>query len=142
MPVFPALAPAETLAAILEAVGARLETIAGLRVFTHVPDSLAPPAALVELPRRIQFDLTAGRGADTYDLVVVVVVGRVSARGASAALAGYLDPEGPTSIKETLDGDLGGAVDSARVESVENVGTWTFAGVEYLGAEFHIEVVA
>jgi hypothetical protein len=131
-----------TLRAILEAVGARLATIPGLRVFTHVPDVLAPPAAIVQLPRSVQFDLTAGRGADTYNLGVLVVVGKVSDRASTANLAQYLDAEGPTSIKEALDGDLGGVVDSARVESYENVGSYPFAGVEYLGAEFQLEVVA
>ncbi len=141
MPVLPALA-ADELVDILNAVAARLDTITGLRVFDHVPSALEPPAAVVQLPKDIDFDLTAGRGGDTYNLVVLLLAAKADARAAHLNLAKYLDAAGPTSIKETLDGDLGGAVDTARVTRVSNVGAYTFAGVDYIGAEFDIEVVA
>lgn len=142
MPVFPVLPAADELTDILEAIAGRLETIVGLRVFDHVPSALEPPAAVVQLPRSIEFDLTAGRGGDTYNLVVLLLAAKADARAAHLNLAKYLDAAGPSSIKETLDGDLGGAVDTARVTRASDVGSYTFAGMEYLGAEFHIEVVA
>ncbi len=131
-----------TLVDILKAVAARLDTIAGLRVFDHMPSNLEPPAAVVQLPRSIDFDLTAGRGGDTYRLVVLLLAAKADARAAHLNLAKYLDAAGPSNIKEALDGDLGGAVDSARVTRVSGVGAYTFAAKDYLGAEFDIEVVA
>lgn len=132
------------LQAILDALAASLDAIPGLRVFGYTPDQIAPPTAIVQLPRSIDFDLTYNRGADTYVVPVLLLVGKVSDRASSANLASYLDAAGPTSVKAAIEVDdtLGGLIDDCRVTGATGIGSYTFAGVEYLGAEFNLVVVA
>jgi hypothetical protein len=132
------------LKTILEALAAALETIAGLRVFSYMPDSLAPPAAIVQLPESIDYDLTFGRGADTYNLRVLLLVGKVSDRASTANLAQYLNAAGATSIKAAVEADptLGGLVDDANLKRASGIGTYTVAGTEYVGALLDVEVTA
>ncbi len=132
------------LADILGGLAARLRTIAGLRVLDYVPDAIAPPTAIVQLPRSIAFDLVAGRGADSVDLRVLVLVGAVSDRASTRNLARYLDGAGATSVKAAIEGEptLGGLKVDAYVPRVENTGSYSFAGVDYLGALFVVNVTA
>ncbi len=133
-----------TLQTILGGLAARLRTIAGLRAFDYMPEVIAPPTAIVQLPEGINYDLTFGRGADTYDLRVLLLVAKGTDRAASANLAGYLNAAGPTSVKAAVEADdtLGGLVDVANVKRARGVGSYTVAGVEYLGATFDVEVTA
>lgn len=133
-----------SLSAIMDGLAAALRTISGLRVYAHVPDNLAPPAAIVQLPRSIDYDLTWGRGADVYTIPVLALVGSASDRASHANLAAYLDADGLTSIKAAIEADvtLGGVVDDARVSRADGVGAYTFAGVEYAGALLTVAIVA
>lgn len=129
---------------ILDAIGERLANIGALSVFAYVPDALSPPAAIVQLPRSIDFDLTYGRGADTYNVPVLVVVGRGDDRASHEALAAYLDAEGPWSVKAAVEGDstLVGLVDDCRVTRADGVGAYSIGGIDYVGAIFTLAVVA
>ncbi len=132
------------LSAILDALAAALEAIPGLRGYAYVPDVLAPPAAVVQLPTAIDFDVTWGRGADAYRVPVLLVVGAASYRAAHAALASYLDAAGPTSVKAAVEADstLGGLVDDARVVRADGIGSYSFGATEYAGALFTIAITA
>ena len=129
-----------SLSDITDAIAARLRTIAGLNAYPYAPGTLAPPAAVVQLPREIDFDLVYGRGADTLTFPVMVLVGAVDERASQSNLSRYLDPA--TGLKSVLDGDLGGAVQDATVQRATGVGSYTVGGVDYLGAVFELEVVA
>jgi hypothetical protein len=133
-----------TLAAIMDGLETRLATVSGLRTYEYPPDNLSPPAAFVNLPTAINFDLAGARAADNYEFIVRVLVAKVSDRAARTKLAGYLNPTGSTSIKSVIEADniLGGAADSVWVRSAENVGIFTVGGVEYLGCDFIVEVIA
>lgn len=132
-----------TLAQILEGIATRLRTIAGLRVFDYMPDALAPPAAIVQLPRAIDFDLTFGRGSDTLDIRVLVVVGKASDRASTLNLAAYLNPDGASSVKAAVEADptLGGRVDECEVTRADGIGSYTIAGQEFAGALFTLSVI-
>jgi hypothetical protein len=132
------------LQTILAALATALDAIPGLRVFDYMPDAIAPPTAIVQLPEAINYDLTFGRGADTYDLRVLLLVAKGSDRAATKNLASYLDAGGPTSVKAAVEANdtLGGLVDVANVKRARGVGAYTVAGVEYLGAMFDVEVTA
>lgn len=142
MPVFPVLDPAapHQLNAVLDALGAALETIPGLRVYAYPPDAVAPPAAVVGLPE-MPFDLTFG-GANEWDVPVYVIVGKVSDRTSRTALCTYVTPTGASSAKAAIEADitLGGACDSVAVTRAEFT-TITVAGTEYLAAELTASVV-
>ncbi len=130
------------LQAVLEALSSRLATIQGLRTFAYVPDLISPPCAIVQLPRTIDFDLVYGRGADTYTIPVMALVGKGDDRSSHSKLASYLNPDGPTSFKGVLEADpsLGNLVDDVRVLRADGVGAYTFGGVEYAGALFTVAV--
>lgn len=99
-------------------IGTALDTIAGLRCFDYVPDSLAPPAAVVE-PLEIDYDESMNSGTQFYRAFILVIVGRMSDRSSQDRLDAYLTDTGATSVKAALESDrtLGGACATLQVAS-------------------------
>lgn len=99
-------------------LGVALDTITGLRTFDYVPDSLSPPAAVVE-PVDIDYDEAMNRGLDTYRAFILVIVGRMSDRSSQDRLDAYLAGSGASSVKAALETDrtLGGACSTLEVTS-------------------------
>lgn len=124
--------------ATMDAIGVRLLTITGLRVFDYTADSIAVPAAVVGLPD-VTYDNTKGRGFDFATYPVHLLVSKVSDRASRDKLAAYLVGTGGASVKAAVDGTLGGTVQVARVASAA-LSTMTVAGVDYLAATFQVEV--
>lgn len=129
------------LNAIMDALGVRLATIAGLRVSDHVPKTVAVPAAIVGYPEEVTYDEAYGGGADSTVIPVTVLVGSVTDRVTRDELAAYAARAGAKSIKAAIDGNLAGTVHDARVSKAK-VEAITYNGVEYLGATFRVEVWA
>lgn len=127
------------LGSVMDAIGVRLGTIAGLRVADYPSDAANPPQAIVSLPETVEYDTVMGRGADRVVIQVTVLVGKVSDRAARDALARYVSGEGASSVKTAVDGDLGGAVHSARVTGA-TINIVTIQAIDYLGASFDVEV--
>jgi hypothetical protein len=126
--------------AVRAGLATALDTIAGLRVFDHVPDSLAPPAAVIE-PVEVVFDEAMVRGLDLYRAFVLVIVGRMSERSASDRLDAYLAGSGGSSVKAAIEADktLGGACDTLQVIDA-NPRTVTVSGVEMLSYRFGVDI--
>ena len=99
-------------------IGTALDTIVGLRCFDYVPDSLAPPAAVVE-PLEIDYDESMNSGTQFYRAFILVIVGRMSDRSSQDRLDAYLTDTGATSVKAALEADrtLGGACATLQVAS-------------------------
>lgn len=125
---------------IRDGLADRMATISGLRVSSYVPDAPRPPIAIV-LPQRIEFDLNAQRGADTFFLRVMLLVSRADDRASQSNLDAYIVGEG--SIKAAIEADrtLGGAADTCRVTSLDNYNYVPVGDTLYLGADFNVEVV-
>lgn len=104
--------------AVRAGIGTALDTIAGLRCFDYVPDSLAPPAAVVE-PLEIDYDEAMNSGTQFYRAFILVIVGRMSDRSSQDRLDAYLTDTGATSVKAALESDrtLGGACATLQVAS-------------------------
>jgi hypothetical protein len=122
-------------------VADRLDTIAGLRVFSHPVDKIEPPTAIVSLPQ-IAFDLTYGRGSDRYTLPVILAIGKVVDRAARNNIAPYVAGSGAKSFKQVLEDDTTPytSLDTLRVQGVEfDVFTWN--AVEYLTATFTLDIL-
>jgi len=127
---------------VMDAIGARLVGVAGLRVYDYMADAAAPPAAIVSLPRLVEYDAVAGRGADRIVVPITVLVGRVSDRAARDALSQYIAGTGASSIKTAVEGSdptLGGIVQTVRVTEA-TVDVVTIQAIDYLGASFDVEV--
>lgn len=118
---------------VMDAIGARLLTINGLRVFDFAAENISVPAAVVALPT-ITYDVTKARGVDQATFPVHILVSRVSDRASRDKLSAYT-----ASVKNAIDGTLGGAVHAARVTG-STMSMMQVAGVDYLAATFEIEV--
>lgn len=122
---------------VMDQIGTALATVTGLQVFDFPPKSAQPPFAFVDMPERVDFDLTYGRGSDRATFTVVVAVADVVDRAARDAIASYAAGSGASSIKAVLDAATIGT--SARVESVEFRPVTLSAG-SYAGAIFDVDV--
>ena len=122
----------------------RLATITGLRSHDQVPDSLTPPSGVVGPPSKVEYDKTFGRGADKYVFPVRVLAQKTDGRAAQTALDAYLSSSGATSVKAAIEGDctLGGKAHDLRVVSCQSYGSYQVGGVDYIGAEWTVEVWA
>ena len=132
-----------TIADLRTGLATRLGTISGLRTAATVPDDPKPPVAIV-MPPTISYDTSMGRGLDTYEFSILVMVGRVSERTAQGSLDAYANPSGASSIKTAIEADrtLGGAAQTVRVTDMRNVGPMSIAENTYLTAEFVVTVYA
>lgn len=130
------------LNAVMDAIGARLLGVTGLRVYDYAADAAAPPAAIVALPETVEYDTVAGRGADRVVIPVTVLVGKVSDRAARDQLAQYVSGTGASSIKTAIESggsDLGAVAHTVRVTQAR-VDVVTIQAIDYLGASFDVEV--
>lgn len=127
------------LAAVMQAISDRLDTIGGLRCFAYPAPKVNPPAAVVSYPDEITFDETYGRGMDQMTLPVVVVVGKVSDRAARDQIAAYCNGSGASSVKQVLESGTYTAFDVVRVTGVK-FDIATIAAVDYLAAVFELDI--
>jgi len=132
-----------TISAIRTGIASNLATISGLRTAATMPDQPNPPIAIV-MPQSVSFDTAYGRGLDTYEFVVLTIVGRVDERTAQNLLDSYCNPTGATSIKTAIESDrtLGGEVQDLRVTEMRNYSSVPVGEITYLAAEFVVTVYA
>lgn len=132
-----------TLSAMRTALAANLATISGLRTAATMPDQPNPPIAIV-MPTSVSYDTAMGRGLDTYEFTVLVIVGRVDERTAQNLLDGYCNPSGATSIKAAIESNrtLGGQANDLRVTEMRNYSSLPVGEITYLAAEFVVTVFA
>lgn len=124
---------------------ARLATISGLRVPDFLPPQINPPIAVVK-PDSIDYGRSfSSSGVDTYRFSIMVLVGQVSERTAQTKLDLYCSATGALSIPAafTADPTLGGAAPrTARVSELRTYQSVPVGEINYLGAEFVLEVTA
>ena len=133
------------LTSIRDGLKTNLETISGLTAYEYVPDWIEPPIALVAPINSLNYDSTMARGADTYDIPVIVYISRVDAQLSQDTVDGYLASTGATSVKAAIESDptLGGAAMSVRVISATDYGEYEVTqGTSFLGVTFNVEVIA
>lgn len=132
------------IGALIDGLSANLGTVDKLRVQAEILDTVPIPCAIIGPPASVTYDEVMARGADVYTFTVRVLVARASERAAQRALFGYTSGTGNNSIKTAIESDrtLGGAADTVRVTSAGNLGVYAYGDVDYLGAEFTVEVIA
>jgi len=130
-----------SIADLRDGIAERLETVPNLRVSATFLDAPRPPVAMV-LPERVDYDLNANRGADTFFFLISLLVGRADDRAAQRNIDTYI--VGTDSVKAAIEADrtLGGVANTARVTEMRNYGQVSVGDVVYLGVEFEVEVVA
>jgi hypothetical protein len=115
-----------TPSAVRDALKAKLD-ITGLRSYDTIPEHIVPPAAVVG-NLSIDWDLVMKRGADTANLDVTVITGRMSDRAAQD----FLD-----STKIEADQTLNGTVTSVRCLRASPLAV-TVSGVDMLAYRFEV----
>jgi hypothetical protein len=130
------------LYAVKDEIATVLKTITGLRAYAWAQGTVAAPAALPGWPDRLEYVGTYGRGQSRVpDLPLLVLVGKASERVAAKRLGEYVAETGAKSVPAKLEGRAGSWV-ACDVVTVTWVGfpAVTLAGVDYLAAEFHLDI--
>lgn len=126
--------------AVMAELATTLDTIAGLRVYNHVPKSVAIPAAIVAWPEAVEYDASWGRGSDRFHIPVMVVVSDVTARNAPARLGDYVNGSGAKSVKAVLEAHVPTNYDALRVTAAR-MEPITVGSVDYLAATFELDII-
>lgn len=119
---------------------ANIQTIPNLRVYATLPDIVNPPACLVSL-EKISYTQQNRNTMSEYLFKVTVVLGRVVERAAQEALDVLVAPDG---IKDAIESDrsLGGFAFEVYVPELSAYGAVSINGIDYLSAEFSVQVYA
>lgn len=140
------------LAGIRAGIAGKLtEAIAELQVSPYILSDPTPPYAHV-FPDGVMYDLSFQRGHDSYTILLEVGVSNAPGdEGSQMLLDSYLEPFGPSSVKEAVempdveDGrtTLGGACYDLHVVRVEGYRIYVREGrAPVLGAEWTIDVLS
>jgi hypothetical protein len=134
---------AVTVKSLREGLVANLKTIPGLRVVPILPEQVNPPLAMVNLDR-INYQKSFHRGLTEYLFKITVVVGRASERSAQNSLDQYVASDGVYSVLNALENDrtLGGVAADSTMVSLDAYGSVVIGDVNYLSAEFSVQVFA
>jgi hypothetical protein len=111
----------------------------GLNVTPFDADAITPPALLFGIPERYTFDATYSRGADSFVLPLVVMVGRANVRASRALINEYISGSGPKSVKSVVDDSDSNeytTCDSVTITDVE-LDIMTLARIDYRAAIFN-----
>ena len=124
---------------VMEELGDRLDTIAGLRVHKQPPEKITPPGGFVGYPETIDYDQTYGRGSDKITLPVVIVEKLTPARAVRKRLTDYVAGTGAKSVKAVLES---GTYTQFHVITVQRVefDAVTIGGVDMLAAVFTCDI--
>jgi hypothetical protein len=126
------------------------ETINGtpitMEAHAEVVGQVDTPAIVLELDAQ-EFDLNMGDGADSFNVVALLLLTDQESTDAQRQLRSFLSRRagsGLMRLKASLEADqtLGGLVSYAVMTNVRGIGTVTYSGVDYLGAELIIGVVS
>jgi hypothetical protein len=119
-----------------------LKTISGLRVLETLPDVVNPPVAMIGLTK-VAYNRQNNQSMSEYTFKVTVIVGRVSERTAQNTLDILVAP-GTGSIKAAVESDrsLGGNAYEVYLAELSAYGAITVNGIDYLSAEFSVQVFA
>ncbi len=125
---------------VLDEIAGRVDTIDGLRVSNFGAKTISPPAAIITLPKMIEYDQTYDTGSASAEGVAVwVLVGHADARSSHDRLCAYLDGKGPKSIRQAVTEhqylSCAAAVVTKAEPDIADIG-----GVQYLAAVFTVDV--
>jgi hypothetical protein len=131
-----------SISLLRQGLATNLQTISGLRVVDTLPDLVNPPMAMIGLTK-VTYNQQNQRSMAEYTFQVTVVVGRVSERTAQATLDVLVAP-GAGSIKYAIESDrtLGGNAYEVFVPELSAYGAVSINGIDYLSAEFSVQVFA
>ena len=91
-----------TLTEIRDAIKTTIETaIPALKVYPTIPDSVTLPA-VVGMPDEVDFSVAMGRGTDTYEFDLIVLVSTGDMDVAQRQLDGFVTGAGSSSVRQAI----------------------------------------
>lgn len=135
---------APTILQIMQGIETNLQTISGLRTAYYVADQINPPQAVVGVPAIENYRMTFGRAKFQIEPQVFILVSATLDSVGQAALAGYANPTGATSIPAAIESDrtLGGIVEDCVVDSFRPLGMEEVGSIGYYGGVFDLRVIS
>lgn len=130
---------AEIRAAVRTTITTAVTTLHG---YDKIPDKPNLPALIV-LPLVADFAVAMGRGTDTYEFDLIVLVPYADAEVGQAALDPYVTGAGAASIRQAIWNakSLGRADCDAHVRRMDNYGgQFEAVGVPHIGAKLRLVV--
>lgn len=133
-----------SIQSVREGLGNQIRLITSLNVYDTVPDSLMVPCAVIGLPSTVEYDYAFRSPVVRTVIPVRVYACDVQEDQAQNKLDAFVSADGVESVRAAVDLDptLGSVAHSSRVVSAQGYGVYEVAGVQYLGIEFNVEVVA
>lgn len=133
-----------SLTEIREGLAEALEKVDfDMQVSAYIRGNASPPFAQV-VPDETEYHQAMGNGAETWGLVVQIVVALGTDEGAQRVLDEMLESDGALSAKAALEADqsLGGLVSGVTVERTSGYRTYRLGATqaEALGAEWTVSV--
>ena len=130
------------ITAMSQGIANNLATISGIRTYPEIPDNPNLPAAIVSLTS-IEYDQAFAGGLTNYQFNVTVIISRVTERRAQQRVHDLIQT-GAGSVKAAIQSDrtLGGTAFDCVVTEMTNITSVTIGDVDYLSAEFVVQVRA
>ena len=128
---------------IHDALSMALTAVPGLRVADHLPESINPPMAIVQV-QSVTYHRAMQGGLSEWQYLVAVVSGRMGDRSAQRMLDGWMAYDGSQSIRAALEVDqtLDGVCQTLLVADMVSVRPLSQGDAEYLSCEFNVTVHA
>lgn len=104
--------------------------------YEQIPESVNVPAVIV-VPRTSDFAVAMGRGVDTHEFDLIVLVARADDSLAQTALDAYVTGAGSSSIRQAIwnTRGLGLSGTDAHIYGMEQYSAqWDIGGINYVGA--------
>jgi hypothetical protein len=137
----------DELAAVFDGISTGMQ-VSGepvtLTAYAEVPGQVSVPALVLELDE-LTWDVTMGRGSDSWTIVGTALVQFADQQDAQRALRAFLSADGGLGrLKAALQAEqsLSGLVSYAQLAAARRIGKITYNGVDYLGCELVIEVMS
>lgn len=126
---------------VIKELGTAAATITGLRVLPWAAKTASPPALLFGLPQQIGPNETYARGQmKITDLPAILLVGSADTRSSLATLAAYCAGSGAKSLIVAWQNYTSYTqIQAITITSIEPDAV-KLAGVDYLGAIFHLDL--
>lgn len=125
---------------VMDELAAAANTIEGVRGFSEPQQKLNPPTFMPTLPTSIIPRATYAKGVSTMRLPCIFAVALLSSRSSVKKLVSFLNLAGPLSLVRALEDFPYTACDIVRVAEIAADKVITVNRVDYLGAEFILDI--
>lgn len=126
------------LGPLMDEVAVCMRQVSGLHVFAWPTGRVTPPAAVVNYPTSISYQVD--RASYRISLPLVLAFGRPTDPGTRDVLAAYVNGSGPSSVRRLVDDYAWTSCDSVTAKEAD-IDIVTVANVEYLAAVFGLDII-